>query len=55
MEMGRLEFARPRDAWGGEATSFTPLLAQSELLDYLGRETEIGPLLLIERAPNSGV
>lgn len=48
MEMGRLEFARPREAWGGEAVSFTPLLAQPELLEYLGRETDIGPLRLVE-------
>ena len=48
-EMGRLEFASPREAWGKEAVSFTPRLAQAELLDYLGRETGIGALVLVER------
>jgi len=43
-----LEFATPREAWGGEATSFTPLLAREEMLDYLGRETGIGPLAVSE-------
>ena len=47
-DMGRLEFTTPREAWGGEATSFTPLLAQEQMLDYLGRETGIGPLVLVE-------
>jgi len=28
-EMGRLEFTTPRNAWGGEATAFTPLLAET--------------------------
>jgi hypothetical protein len=46
--MGRLEFTTPRAAWGGEATAFTPLLAQEDILDYLGRETGIGPLALVE-------
>lgn len=46
--MGRLEFATPKEAWGGEAEAFTPLLAAAELLEYLGRETGIGPLLHVE-------
>lgn len=46
--MGRLEFGTPREAWGGEAASFTPKLAQADMLEYLGRETRIGPLRLIE-------
>ena len=53
--MGRLEFSTPRDAWGGEATAFTPLLAQSDMLDYLGEAIGIGPLVLIEREhPTAG-
>ncbi|MCP4087878.1 MAG: hypothetical protein GY745_22960 [Actinomycetia bacterium] len=48
MEMGRLEFGSARDAWGGEATAFTPLLAGAEMLDYLGDATGIGPMSLIE-------
>lgn len=36
MTMARLEFGVLRDAWQGEATDFTPLLA--EQLDMLGRE-----------------
>jgi len=47
-EMGRLEFTTPRLAWGGEATDFTPLLAQPEMLEYLGDETGIGLLTPIE-------
>ena len=46
--MGRLEFSPPRDAWGGEATAFTPLLAKEDMLAYLGEATGIGPLTLIE-------
>jgi hypothetical protein len=46
--MGRLEFTTPREAWGGEATSFRPLLAQEPMLEYLGQETGIGPLMLVE-------
>jgi hypothetical protein len=46
--MGRLEFASPREAWGGEAESFTPLLAEADMLEYLGAETGIGPLTLVE-------
>ena len=45
-EMGILEFGRPRDAWGGEASDFTPLLA--DRLSYLGEVTELGPLELID-------
>ena len=47
-EMGRLEFSTPREAWGGEAVAFTPLLAAPEMLEYLGAETGIGPLHLVE-------
>ena len=47
-QMGRLECATPRLAWGGEATDFTPLLAQPELLSYLGRACELGELHLVE-------
>ena len=47
-EMGRLEFTTPKLAWGGEATDFTPLLAQPEMLEYLGDETGIGLLTPIE-------
>jgi hypothetical protein len=47
--MGRLEFATPREAWGGEASSFTPYLASDELLEYLGMEIGIGPLTLVSR------
>jgi hypothetical protein len=46
--MGRLQFGTPREAWGGEAEWFTPLLAQEDLLDYLGQETGIGSLTLVE-------
>src|SRR5262245_61368663 len=46
--MGRLEFATPRSAWGGEATDFTPLLADGDLLDYLGSECGVGPLVPID-------
>ena len=46
--MGRLEFETPRNAWGGEATDFTPLLGQEDMLEYLGRECELGPLVLEE-------
>lgn len=46
--MGRLEFTTPRDAWGGEASAFTPLLADDEMLEYLGQSTGIGSLALIE-------
>lgn len=46
--MGRLEFTSPKQAWGGEAEAFTPLLAQPDLLDYLGEATGIGPLTPIE-------
>jgi hypothetical protein len=46
--MGRLEFATPRLAWGGEARDFTPLLAQPEMLEYLGDETGIGLLTPVE-------
>src|ERR1700730_17485042 len=35
-EMARLEFGRLAEAWKGEATDFTPLLAQQ--LDALGAE-----------------
>ena len=42
--MGRLEFTTPREAWGGEAKDFTPLLAEDENLEYLGEETGIGSL-----------
>ncbi len=47
-KMGRLEFTTPREAWGGEATAFTPLLANDDLLAYLGDATGIGQLSLIE-------
>lgn len=47
-EMGRLEFASARDAWGGEASDFTPSLAQADLLEYLGQATGIGSLVLVE-------
>jgi hypothetical protein len=43
-KMGRLEFTTPREAWGGEATDFTPALGTREMLEYLGRETGIGPM-----------
>ena len=46
--MGRLEFTTPRMAWGGEASDFTPLLGQDDLLDYLGSVCGIGPLSLVE-------
>ncbi len=46
--MGRLEFTTPRDAWGGEADAFTPLLGTDEMLTYLGRETDIGSLTVVE-------
>lgn len=46
--MGRLEFTSPREAWGSEAESFTPLLAKADMLEYLGAETGIGPLTLVE-------
>ena len=49
MTMGKLEFTTPRNAWGGEATDFTPLLGQDDLLAYLGDELGIGGLRLIER------
>lgn len=48
MTMGRLEFATPRAAWGGEATHFTPLLGQAEMLEYLGDTTGIGPMIAVE-------
>jgi hypothetical protein len=47
-QMGRLEFTTPRQAWGGEATDFTPLLAQPEMLEYLGEATGIGLLSPVE-------
>lgn len=47
-QMGRLEFTSPREAWGGEAEFFTPLLAETEMLEYLGAETGIGPMVLVE-------
>lgn len=47
-EMGRLEFSTPREAWGGEATDFTPHLARAEMLEYLGEATGIGPLTPVE-------
>ncbi len=47
-EMGRLEFTTPKAAWGGEATDFTPLLAQPEMLEYLGDATGIGPLTPVD-------
>ena len=47
--MGRLEFTTPRDAWGGEATDFTPLLGEDEMLAYLGETLGLGHLTLIER------
>ncbi len=46
--MGRLEFTDPREAWGGEASAFTPLLAEEDMLEYLGDETGIGSISLIE-------
>lgn len=46
--MGRLEFATPRQAWGGEASRFTPLLGHDEMLQYLGDATGIGPLSVVE-------
>lgn len=46
--MGRLEFATPRSAWGGEATDFTTLLGNDEMLGYLGDECGIGPLSVVE-------
>ena len=48
MEMGRLEFATPHEAWGGEARAFTPLLGQDEMLLYLGEATGVGPLTVVE-------
>jgi len=47
-QMGRLEFATPKEAWGGEATDFTPLLGGAEMLEYLGDTTGIGPLIPVE-------
>ena len=47
-EMGRLEFATPREAWGGEAEAFTPLLGTDEMLAYLGRATGIGRMTVVE-------
>jgi hypothetical protein len=47
-QMGRLEFTTPREAWGGEAASFTPLLGQDDMLEYLGETTGIGPLIAVE-------
>lgn len=44
-KMGVLEFSSPRTAWGGEATDFTPALA--ERLDYLGEVTGLGNLELV--------
>lgn len=40
--------ATPREAWGGEATDFTPKLAQPDLLAYLGRACGLGELTLRE-------
>lgn len=40
--MGKLEFATPKEAWGGEASDFTPALA--DRLDYLGSVCGLGPL-----------
>ena len=48
MGMGRLEFTTPREAWGGEATAYTPLLAEDDMLRYLGEATGIGPLDLVD-------
>ena len=47
-EMGRLEFTTPRNAWGGEATDFTPLLAQPDMLEYLAAATSIGTLIPVD-------
>ena len=47
-EMGRLEFTSPKEAWGGEATDFTPLLGQDHMLEYLGETTGIGRLAPVE-------
>ena len=49
MKMGRLEFCTPKEAWGGEATAFTPMLANADMLEYLGQATGIGPLALVEK------
>lgn len=46
--MGQLEFTTPREAWGGEASAFTPLLGQDHMLKYLGEATGIGTLSLVE-------
>jgi hypothetical protein len=46
--MGRLEFTTPRQAWGGEASDFTPLLGQDDLLNYLGSACGIGALSIVE-------
>lgn len=47
-EMGRLEFTTPREAWGGEASAFTPKLGTDDLLAYLGETTGIGPLSVVD-------
>lgn len=46
-EMGRLEFTTPKEAWGGEASDFTPKLASVEMLEYLGDAIGIGPMSLV--------
>lgn len=47
-QMGRLEFTTPREAWGGEASDFTPLLGADDMLAYLGAECGIGKLQLVD-------
>lgn len=47
-QMGRLEFATPKEAWGGEAKAFTPLLGRDDMLEYLGEAAGVGPLVAVE-------
>lgn len=50
--MGKLKFATPKEAWGGEALDFTPALAHR--LDYLGSVCGLGSLETVGIKPPSG-
>lgn len=52
--LGKLDPVQPKDYWDGEATEFTPWLAQPENLNLLGKTLDLGELELVGTEQKSG-
>ena len=52
--LGKLEPVHPKDYWDGEATEFTPWLAQQENLNLLGETLDLGELELVGTEQKTG-